>query len=399
MITVPFLDVGATYRELAPEIDGAVKRVLSSGRYILGEETAAFEEEFARYSGVAHCVGVGNGLEALHLILVALGIGEGDEVLVPANTYIATWLAVTRAGALPVAIEPDDESANLDPGRVEQAITAKTRAILAVHLYGRPADVAAIGEIATRRRLALIEDAAQAHGACIDGRRVGGFGAAAGWSFYPGKNLGAFGDAGAVTTNDAGLADRLRVLRNYGSRVKYENEVPGFNSRLDPLQAAILRVKLGALDRWNARRREIAERYTKELSGLPGLTLPSFNPHPRPLSTTCGEGWPAGRGEDAGGGHEAGGEVTHAWHLYVVRSRSRDALRAALAERGVETLIHYPIPPHLSDAYKTTSFRAGELPSTEEMAREVLSLPIGPHMSDDQVEAVIGAVRSSIAEL
>ena len=385
-MTVPFLDVGAAYRELAPEIDDAVKRVLSSGRYILGEETEAFEREFAAYCGIAHCVGVGNGMEALHLILVAAGIGSGDEVIVPGNTYIATWLAVTRAGALPVAVEPDDASANLDPNRVDEAVTDRTKAILAVHLYGGPADMEALGEIANRRGILLFEDAAQAHGTEIEGRRAGSLGLAAGWSFYPGKNLGAFGDAGAVTTDDAGLADRVRVLRNYGSRVKYENEVPGFNSRLDPLQAAVLRVKLRALDRWNARRREIAERYTEELSGVPGLRVPSSPPSP--LSTSCGEGWPAGRGEDA--------FTQNSWHLYVVRSARRDELRAALAAQGVETLIHYPIPPHLSEAYRKVPFRAPELPITERMAREVLSLPIGPHLRDDDVSAVIGAVKRSL---
>ena len=371
-MTVPFLDVGATYRELAPGIDDAIRRVLSSGRYILGEETEAFEREFAAYCGVAHCVGVGNGLEALHLVLVAAGIGPGDEVIVPANTYIATWLAVTRAGALPVAVEPDAANANLDPSRVEEAITGKTKAILAVHLYGRPADMKALGEIAKRRGVLLLEDAAQAHGAEIDGRRAGGLGFAAGWSFYPGKNLGAFGDAGAVTTDDAALADRVRVLRNYGSRVKYENEVPGFNSRLDPLQAAILRVKLRELDRWNARRRAIAERYTEALSGLPGLTLPSLDSFtPSRLHAF----------------------TRPSWHLYVVRSARRDALRAALAAEGIETLIHYPIPPHLSEAYGSVPFRARELPITERMAREVLSLPIGPHLRDDDVSAVIDAMR------
>src|SRR5574340_67007 len=247
---------------------------MEAGQDILGEEVEAFEAEFAAYCGVRHCIGVGNGLEALHLILRACGIGPGDEVIVPANTYIATWLAVSYAGGTPVPVEPDNRTFNLDPDLVEQKITARTRAILPVHLYGQAAEMAPLLEIARRHGLHVIEDAAQAHGARVDGRRAGGLGDAAGWSFYPTKNLGAIGDAGAVTTNDDQLADKIRLLRNYGSRTKYFNEMKGFNSRLAPLQAAMLRVKLQHLEAWNERRRSLAQIYLRALEGAPGLQLP-----------------------------------------------------------------------------------------------------------------------------
>jgi dTDP-4-amino-4,6-dideoxygalactose transaminase len=357
---VPFLDVKAAYEELRPEIDAAYRRVMESGWYILGEEVEAFESEFAAYCGVKHCVGVANGLDALHLILRAAGIGDGDEIIVPSNTYIATWLAVTYAGARPVPVEPDPRTYNLDPERIEAAITPRTRAILAVHLYGQPAEMTAINEIGRRHGLLVFEDAAQAHGG-----RAGALGDAAGWSFYPGKNLGAFGDAGAVTTNDAALADRVRLLRNYGSRVKYRNEIAGFNSRLDPLQAAFLRVKLPRLDEWNARRRRVAARYLRELAGADGLVLPAV----------------------------AAG-VEPAWHLFVVRHARRDALQQSLAERSIGTLIHYPIPPHRSDAYRALGFSAGAFPIAEAIAESALSLPIGPHLDDHQVDAIIEAVLS-----
>ena len=257
-MTVPFLDLQAGYLELKEEIDAAVARVLQSGWYILGPEVSAFEEEFASYCGADHCIGVGNGLEALHLALLAMGIGPGHEVIVASNTFIATWLAVSMAGAVPVPVEPDPATHNLDPGRMEAAITERTKAILPTHLYGQPADLDPILDIARRHGLKVLEDAAQAHGARYKGKRVGGHGDAVAWSFYPGKNLGAFGDGGAVTTNDADLASRIRTLGNYGSREKYVNEVRGFNSRLDPLQAAVLSVKLRYLDEWNARRRAVA---------------------------------------------------------------------------------------------------------------------------------------------
>ncbi len=364
-MNVPFLDVGASYRELQSELDAAYKRVMESGWYILGEELEAFEREFAAYCGVKHCIGVGNGLEALHLILRAYGIGPGDEVIVPANTYIATWLAVSYAGARPVPVEPDPRTFNLDPGRIQAAITVRTRAILPVHLYGQPAQMDAICSIAREHSLKVIEDAAQAHGAAYRGRRAGSLGDGAGWSFYPGKNLGALGDAGAVTTDDDELADRVRVLRNYGSRVKYSNEVKGYNSRLDPLQAAFLRVKLRHLDEWNRRRKSIAAIYDKSLAKIGELVLP-YVPE----------------GIDAG------------WHLYVVRHPRRLALQKHLTDLGVGTLIHYPVPPHLSKAYAEMGCKIGDFPITEESAATVLSLPMGPHLQAEQMQHVIYSIES-----
>lgn len=367
---VPFLELRPAYEELQAELDAAAGRVLASGWYILGPEVEAFEAEFAAYCGASHCVGVGNGLEALHLALRGYGIGPGAEVIVPANTYIATWLAVSYAGAQPVPVEPDPATYNIDPARIEAAITPRTRAILPVHLYGQPADMAPILEIAQHRGLRVITDAAQAHGARYHGARVGGLADAAGFSFYPTKNLGAFGDAGALVTNDAELADRVRVLRNYGARTKYENEVQGFNSRLDPLQAALLRVRLQHLDAWNARRQQISARYLTDLAGLPGLVLPTVPAFAQP-----------------------------AWHLFVVRTAQRDALQAHLHQRGVGTLIHYPIPPHRSGAYAAHGWQPGAFPISEEIAQQALSLPIGPHLHADQVQAVIDAVHAATATL
>ena len=359
---VPFLDLRAPYLELQSEIDGAMLRVADSGWFLLGDELRAFEDEFARYVGVKHCVGVANGLDALFLSLQALGVGPGDEVIVPSNTYIATWLAVTMAGARPVPVEPDLETYNIDPQRIESAITRRTRAILPVHLYGLAADMEAIRDIAARHGLVVLEDAAQAHGATHAGIKAGALGDAAAWSFYPGKNLGAFGDGGAVTTDDDDIADRVRVLRNYGSRVKYVNEVKGVNSRLDEIQAAVLRVKLLALDHWNDRRTRVAERYADRCAGLP-LVLPST-----PLGSR------------------------HAWHLYVIRSSEREDLRKWLAAQGVETLIHYPIPPHRQRAYAEFAFAEDAFPIANQIHEEVLSLPMGPHLSDEQQEMVIGAL-------
>ncbi|MBI4915350.1 MAG: DegT/DnrJ/EryC1/StrS family aminotransferase [Acidobacteria bacterium] len=364
-MNVPFLDVGAGYAELRAELDAAYHRVMDSGWYILGEEVEAFEREWAAFCGVTHCVGVGNGLEALHLVLRAWGIGEGDEVIVPSNTYIATWLAVSYAGATPVPVEPNEGTYDIDPARIEAAVSDRTRAILPVHLYGQTADMDPINEIAARHGLKVLEDAAQAHGARYKGRRAGSLGHAAGWSFYPGKNLGAFGDAGAVTTDDAELADRVRVLRNYGSRVKYLNEVKGFNSRLDPLQAALLRVKLGHLDEWNARRAAIAVRYLEGLRDIPELRLPRVPAWAEPI-----------------------------WHQFVVRHPRRDALQATLTAQGVGTMIHYPVPPHLSTAYAELGMTPGAYPIAEALANTVLSLPIGPHLGRDAAEAVVGTVRS-----
>ncbi len=345
-------------------MDTAVARVLDSGFYLLGKEVEAFEREFAEYLGVQYCVGVGNGLDALHLSLRALGVGPGDEVLVPSNTYIATWLAVSYAGAVPVPVEPDERTYNIDPKQIEESITERTKAIIPVHLYGQPADMDPILEIARKYNLWTLEDAAQGHGARYKGKHVGGLGDIAGWSFYPGKNLGAFGDGGAVTTNNAELADRVRVLRNYGSRVKYYNEVRGFNSRLDEVQAAILRVKLRHLDEWNDKRRRIAAWYAEELKDT-GLILPYVPEWAEPVD-----------------------------HLFVVRSPQRDALQQRLKDLGIGTLIHYPVPPHLQAAYCDLGLTEGSQPISERIHREVLSLPMGPHISQEQAAVVSDAIRA-----
>jgi dTDP-4-amino-4,6-dideoxygalactose transaminase len=364
---VPFLDLKAPYAELRGEFDAAFRRVMESGWFVLGGELSAFESEFAAYCGARHCVGVGNGLDALHLILRAMKIGAGDEVIVPSNTYIATWLAVTYAGATPVPVEPDPLTFNLDPARIEEAITSRTRALMPVHLYGQCADVDAIKDVASRYGLKIIEDAAQAQGALYKGRRAGSLADAAGFSFYPGKNLGAAGDAGAVLTDDDALAEEVRLLRSYGSRVKYYHEARGFNSRLDDLQAAILRVKLARLEEWNERRRRIAQVYLQTLEGAPDLALPRVPEYADPV-----------------------------WHLFVVRHPRRDALQRHLAERGVGTLIHYPLPSHLQKAYADLGYARGRLPIAEEMADDVLSLPIGPHLSDVEAEYVVSQVSSFV---
>lgn len=359
---VPFLDLGAAYRELKPEIDAAVARVLESGWYILGPEVEAFESEWAAYCEAKHAVGLANGLDALTLALRALDIGSGDEVIVPSNTYIATWLAVTEVGATPVPVEPDPQTYNIDPARIEAAITPRTRALLPVHLYGQPADMNPILEIARRHDLRVVEDGAQAHGARYKGRRIGAHGDIVCWSFYPGKNLGALGDAGAITTNDATLADRVAVLRNYGSRKKYVNEERGMNSRLDPIQAAVLRVKLSHLDDWTERRRAIAARYNERL-GVSELILPHVPSWAEPV-----------------------------WHLYVVRNANRVTLATRLSENGIGTLIHYPIAPHMQAAYADLGYAKDAFPLAQILADEVLSLPIGPQISAEDCEMVVAAI-------
>lgn len=364
---VPFLDLKGAHLALSRDLEEAFARVLGSGWYLLGAELEAFEQEFARYCGARYCVGVGNGLDALHLILRGYEISGGDEVIVPSNTYIATWLAVSYAGATPVPVEPDPSTYNIDPDRVEAAITSRTRAVIAVHLYGQPADMDPIREIARRRGLRLIDDCAQAHGARHKGKRVGALADASGFSFYPGKNLGALGDGGAVTTDDEALARRIRVLRNYGSQEKYHNDVKGFNSRLDEIQAAFLRVKLRMLDTWNVAREAIARRYLQALSDT-GLSLPHV------------PDW-----------------VVPVWHVFVVRTAERDALRGALEAVGVGTMIHYPVPPHLQPAYVDLGYGLGDLPIAEALHREVLSLPMYPTLTEAQVSAVIGAVKRSVA--
>lgn len=359
---IPFLDVRAGYLDLRKELDAAYQRVMQSGQYILGEEVEQFEKEFAAYCGTRFGIGVGNGLDALFLALRAYGVGVGDEVIVPSNTYIATWLAVTRTGATVVPVEPNIGTYNIDYERIEQAITPRTKAIVPVHLYGLPADMEPILEIAQRRGLVVIADAAQAHGAKYKGKNVGAMGHAVAYSFYPTKNLGAFGDGGAVVTNDAKVAQRIRMLRNYGSLRKYYHEVQGVNSRLDPLQAAFLRVKLSRLDVWNARRRRWAKKLLEELRdscvSLPVLPLYS----------------------------------EHVWHLFVVRVYHRSSFQAFFAQHGIATLIHYPVPPHLSGAYRGI-WDEGSFPVAEKLAREVVSLPISPHMQESDVEYIVNVIR------
>jgi dTDP-4-amino-4,6-dideoxygalactose transaminase len=369
-MNVPFLELKPAYLELKEELDAAYHRVMDSGWYLLGTELESFEAEFAAYCDAKRCVAVGSGLDALHLILRAYDIGAGDEVLVPSNTFIATWLAVSYSGAEPVPVEPDPLTCNIDPERIEAAITPRTRAIIPVHLYGQPADMDPIMAIARRHGLKVIEDNAQAQGARYKGRRTGSLGDAAAHSFYPGKNLGAFADAGAVTTSDAALADRVRSLRNYGSREKYYHEVKGFNSRVDELQAAFLRAKLKKLDVWNNRRQAVAAHYLREVHDSAGLILPFVPEWAEPV-----------------------------WHLFVVQHHKRDALQEQLAAAGVGTLIHYPVPPHRSGAYAGGKWRRGGFPIAENLADTVLSLPMGPHLAGAQVSHVIREVNRSLPAL
>lgn len=360
---VPFLDLKSATFELEEDLVNAIRRVLQSGTYILGSEVELFEAEWATYCEAAYAVGVGNGLDALELALRAVGVSPGDEVIVPSHTFIATWLAVVRCGAVPVAVEPKQDSYNLDPSQISDAITSRTRAVVVVHLYGQAADLEAVTQIATKHDLKVVEDAAQAHGAKQHNRRIGARSDAVAWSFYPGKNLGALGDAGAVTTNSESIASQIRVLRNYGSPEKYVHRVQGPNSRLDPVQAAVLRVKLQHLDRWNARRQQIAWRYLDELKSHPSLTLPKI--------------------------HESN---LHVWHLFVVRTRQRSDVITKLNRLGIHSGIHYPTPPHQQEAFANHS--PLRLPVAEAYSREVLSLPIGPHLSEREVDYVIKALQN-----
>lgn len=359
---IPFLDLKAPYLELKLELDEAISRVVSSGWFIGGGEVEQFEAEYAAYCGATYAVGVANGLDALHLALRAMDVGPGDEVIVPSNTYIATWLAVSQCGATPVPVEPDARTFNIDPTLIEAAISARTKVILPVHLYGQPADMNPILAIARKHGLRVLEDGAQAHGARYEGQRLGAHGDAVAWSFYPGKNLGAMGDGGAVTTNDPEIADRIRVLRNYGSRIKYVNDVQGYNSRLDSLQAAILRVKLAHLDEWNTRRCAVAGLYQQGLARC-GVMLPYVPDWAEPV-----------------------------WHLYVVQHPQRDALQRSLTDAGVGTLIHYPIPPHKQQAYTSAGMAAKAFPLASQMADQLLSLPIGPHLPADQAHQVVSVL-------
>jgi dTDP-4-amino-4,6-dideoxygalactose transaminase len=367
MMHVPFLDLRRLHDKIREPLEEAFYRVLNSGTFILGPEIEAFETEFARYCGVEYCIGVGNGLDALQLSLRAYEIGPGDEVLVPANTFVATWSAVSQCGATPVPVEPRVDTHNLDVEALSAAITRKTRAIIPVHLYGQPADMDPINAIARRHELVVIEDAAQAQGAMYKGRRVGGLGDTAATSFYPGKNLGALGDGGAVLTNDPAIAEKVRLLRNYGSEVKYQHDIVGYNSRLDEIQAAFLRVKLSLLDEWNNRRRALASRYFQQLQGLE-LGIPLVPDWAEPV-----------------------------WHLYVVRSKYRDALKVHLEEFGVSTVIHYPIPPHRQPCYAEYGNR--QLPVTETLAGEVLSLPMSPVMNIQEVDYVAETLRRFVPDI
>lgn len=364
---IPFLDLRPTHEEIATELDEALQRVIRSGTFILGAEVEAFEAEFSRFVGAKHCVGVASGLDALQLTLRAMGVGTGDEVIVPSNTYIATWLAVSHCGALPIPVEPLELTGNLDPNRIEKAITSRTKVILPVHLYGQPADLGPIIEIARKHGLLVLEDAAQAHGAKYRGARIGADGDAVAWSFYPGKNLGALGDAGAVTTNCEKLAERVRLLRNYGSREKYINEVVGWNSRLDPIHAAILRVKLRHLPKWNVRRALVAECYFRRLQEC-GLRLPQ-------IAEGC----------------------MSSWHLFVVRHPRRQMFMDQLAKEGIGALIHYPIPPHRQKAYGNLRYSDESLPIASRLADEVVSLPMGPHLSPEQAIFVATGVAKAAA--
>ncbi|HEY4381885.1 MAG TPA: DegT/DnrJ/EryC1/StrS family aminotransferase [Acidobacteriaceae bacterium] len=360
---VTFLDLKLPYQELKEELDVACARVLESGRYILGDEVEAFEAEFGEYCQTSHCVSVANGLDALTLALKACGIGPGHEVLVPANTYIATWLAISHAGATPVPVEPHIATYNIDPNELAKSLTPRTRAIMVVHLYGQTAAMDDILQFARRNNLRVVEDASHAHGASCSGRRAGSLSDAAAFSFYPTKNLGAFGDAGAVTTNDPDIAERIRVLRNYGSQKKHFNSVRGYNSRLDPLQAAFLRVNLRHLDEWNLRRQKIASLYLNELCTAQNCILPTVPEWAEPV-----------------------------WHQFVIRHPLRDQLIEHLNSRGIETAIHYPIPPHRSEAYSDQTFAAGSLPRTEELAATVLSIPIHPHLDPESAQKVSRAI-------
>jgi dTDP-4-amino-4,6-dideoxygalactose transaminase len=366
-MAIPFLDLKRVNAPHEAAIRSAIGRVIDSGWYVLGEEVRAFEREFAAFCEVPHCVSVANGLDALTLILRAYEIGAGDEVIVPANTFIATWLAVSQAGAVPVPVEPDPLTHNIDPARIEAAITPRTRALLPVHLYGQPADMAPILDIARRHGLRVIEDAAQAHGARYAGQRVGGLGDAAAFSFYPGKNLGALGDGGAITTRDAALAERLRLLRNYGSTVKYQHEVAGVNSRLDEMQAAVLRAKLPALEAENARRCELAAVYLDALNEA-GVQLPQVIAAAEPV-----------------------------WHLFVVASAQRAALQEALTCAGIGYQVHYPIACHQQRAYAGQAWPA--LPTAERLQHQVLSLPMAPYMNEDEVRAVAQVVRQAARQV
>jgi len=365
-LKVSFLDLRAGYLELEDEIKEATERVLSSGWYILGNEVEEFEQKFASYCGASHCVGVGNGLDALILSLRVLGVGSGDEVLVPSNTYVATWLAVSHCGAKPVPVEPNRDTYNIDVDLIESSITEKTKAIIPVHLYGQSADLDPILEIAKKYDLKVLEDAAQCHGSKYKGKRIGAHGDAVAWSFYPGKNLGAFGDGGAVTTNNREIAEKVKLFRNYGSEKKYYNDVIGYNSRLDPLQAAVLSIKLSYLDDWNRRRKQIASVYLKSIDA-DRITLPVQKDFSESV-----------------------------WHLFVISSQQRQAMQENLKKNGIDTVIHYPVPPYRQKAFKNHGFPVERFQLTDLLSESILSLPIGPHLKEESVNYVVDTINKFV---
>lgn len=366
MKSIPFVDFEKLHSPIKNQLVEASRRVIDSGVFIMGNELNLFEQEYSVYCETEFCLGVGNGLDAITLLLRAYGIGEGDEVIVPSNTFIATWLSVTQCGATPVPVEPDERTYNINPELIGAAITSKTKAIIAVHLYGQPADMDSINLIASDFGLVVIEDAAQAQGATYKGRKVGGLADAAATSFYPGKNFGALGDGGAITTNSQEIYERVKRLRNYGSNIKYSHETKGCNSRLDEIQAAFLRVKLKSLDEWNNGRREAAEVYQGVLGGL-DIICPYVNASADPV-----------------------------WHLYVIRSSNRDKLKSELSRLGVETAIHYPTPPHRQECYH--EFSKVELPIAENQAGEILSLPMHPYLSCEEVVSVGSVIKEVLSD-
>lgn len=362
---IPFVHFDVMHDQIKDELTRAFSDVLDANWFIMGRQLDAFEKEYAKWNGVEHCIGVSNGLDAIILSLRALGITQGDEVLIPSNTYIATALAVTNVGATPVFIEPRYETANINPDLIEASITNKTKAIIPVHLYGQACEMDAIMDIAERHGLYVIEDNAQAHGAKYADKKTGSWGHINATSFYPGKNLGALGDGGAITTNDPELADKVRVLRNYGSRVKYENEVIGYNNRLDELQAAFLRVKLKKLDEWTYERNRIADFYIEGFKDIEGLS---------PFDTSEG--------------------ATSAYHLFVIKTENRERLQRHLTAQGINTLIHYPMPPHLQLCYKNLGYKKGDYPVAEYLSNNVLSLPLYIGMSSIEIEYVLNAIKN-----
>jgi len=372
-VKIPFVDLGAQYRGIREEVLAAVDSVCSESRFILGPDVAQFETEFAQYVGAGHAISVASGTDALHLALRALGIGPGDEVITVANTFIATALAISHAGATPVLVDCLPDSYNIDPAAVRRAVTPRTKAIVPVHLYGQAADMDAILEIAREHGLKVVEDACQAHGAGWKGKRLGTMGEIGCFSFYPGKNLGAYGDGGAVVTNDAVLARQLRLLRDYGSPEKYKHQFKGFNSRLDGLQAAVLRVKLPHLDAWNAARFRNAQEYSRRLKDVPGVKTPAIV---------------ADAGADSG-------LLPHVFHLYVVQVAQRDAVLAKIREAGVIALIHYPIPVHLQDAYAELGRGQGSYPETEKLAGRAISLPMFPELTVEQIAFACDTLRAA----